>query len=580
MTAAAEQLISRRPAPPNGDPYAYPGQPSAYPGQPGPAAFNGAAYTPGVRTMAPPKPGEVDETGQVEPLGGGWITVTVVIGVMAALIALGGMVLSFRAVSVEMVPSFGSRWSWMVPIVVDLTVFVFSGVDLVLARMDMSHPLARWTVYGATAGTVYLNYNAGGSLPGRVAHVLMPSIWVVFIELMRHVVRRQTNLATGSRREPIPATRWMVSPWPTLKLWRRMVLWRINSYPRALAQEKARLGAIAAAREVYGRNWRWKISPLVRLQIELGEAGAAEIYRQAAVGRAARAGRTKGSGARGVDPGDEASRGAAAAAEGFPGLPGLMIGPDGAISGPGPDAFNAGYQSFTAYDPYAAQAAPLNRPRIPSSEPGFAQAALAALAERMSGPMPGSAATAAVAVRPEDRERDENDDPDGPTDGPYEGANARTAAVVGVNGAGGATRSVNVTGVNGVASANAVNGAAAGAHRGGSAEAPAARSGPAHAVVPAPRSAAGPAAPRLDFQAPPPAPAEAPTPVKTVPPVRRSVRESELLTAAREVERWRGMPSATRISRELGIGMPLATSLANALREEEGLDGEGLDPVD
>jgi Mn-dependent DtxR family transcriptional regulator len=51
---------------------------------------------------------------------------------------------------------------------------------------------------------------------------------------------------------------------------------------------------------------------------------------------------------------------------------------------------------------------------------------------------------------------------------------------------------------------------------------------------------------------------------------RRSVRESELLTAAREVERWRGQPSATRISRELGIGMPLASSLANALREEEG----------
>jgi len=48
-----------------------------------------------------------------------------------------------------------------------------------------------------------------------------------------------------------------------------------------------------------------------------------------------------------------------------------------------------------------------------------------------------------------------------------------------------------------------------------------------------------------------------------------AVRESELLSAAREVERWRGMPSASRISRELGIGMPLALSLANVLREED-----------
>jgi len=75
--------------------------------------------------------------------------------------------------------------------------------------------------------------------------------------------------------------------------------------------------------------------------------------------------------------------------------------------------------------------------------------------------------------------------------------------------------------------------------------------------VPAQRAPA--VGPHVEFQAPPP-----------MPPMRRSTRESELLTAAREVERWRGLPSATRISRELGIGMPLATSLANALRDEDG----------
>jgi hypothetical protein len=212
-----------------------------------------------------------------DPLGAGWITVVIVVGIMAALIALGGMVLSFRAVSTEMVPAFGSKWAWLVPIVVDLTVFVFSGVDLVLARLDMAHPLARWTVYGATAGTVWLNYSAGGSAAGRTAHVLMPSIWVVFIELMRHVVRRQTNLATGSVREPIPAARWIVSPWPTLKLWRRMILWRQHSYTAALAMERTRLGAIATARQIHGPHWRGQVGPLMRLQINLGEADAAAV---------------------------------------------------------------------------------------------------------------------------------------------------------------------------------------------------------------------------------------------------------------------------------------------------------------
>jgi len=214
---------------------------------------------------------------EAEPLGSGWLTVTVVIGIMAALLALGGMTLSFRAVRAEMIPSFGARWAWMVPIVVDLVVFVFSGVDLVLARLGMSHPLARWTVYGATFGTVWLNYSAGGGTAGRVAHVLMPAVWVVFVELMRHVVRRQAKLSGASVREPIPAARWIVSPWPTLKLWRRMVLWRQHSYPHAVAMERTRLGAVAVARQMYGRAWRRKVGPLIRLQIDLAELDAPAV---------------------------------------------------------------------------------------------------------------------------------------------------------------------------------------------------------------------------------------------------------------------------------------------------------------
>ena len=244
-----------------------------------PVNGNAVEAPPGPHPTAQP---ETAESKTVEPLGAGWMTVTVVIGVMAALIALGGMVLSFRAVSAEMVPAFGARWAWLVPIVVDLTVFGFSGVDLVLARLDLSHPLARWTVYGATAGTVWLNYSAGGSAAGRTAHVLMPSIWVVFVELMRHVVRRLTNLATGSVREPIPAARWIVSPWPTLKLWRQMILWRQHSYPAALAMERRRLGAVATAREFYGAAWRRKVGPLMRLQIALAEVDADTIRATAA----------------------------------------------------------------------------------------------------------------------------------------------------------------------------------------------------------------------------------------------------------------------------------------------------------
>lgn len=432
------------------------------------------------------------ESPRVEPLGTGWLTVTVLVGVMAALIALGGMVLSFRAVSQEMIPAFGARWAWLVPVVVDLTVFVFSGVDLVLARLDMSHPLARWTVYAATAGTVYLNYAAGGTPAGRVAHVLMPSIWVVFIELMRHVVRRQVNLVTANHREPIPSARWLLSPWPTLKLWRRMVLWRVNSYPVALDQEKGRLGAIATAREVHGRFWRWRISPLTRLQINLGELDA-----------------------------------------------------DG-IRGPRP-------AQAIAPAPGTAPAFPIQQAPVQPAPQFVGEAAAAAFAQP-------TAETVEAGVQPV----------------------RRHAAAPGT--APGAMP-------------NAANGSAPGAsHAAPPALAPvsAAPARPAPYLLPSQR---GPLPNAPTFQAPPPVPREpqdqaaagAPPaglgeggdpggepndPGRTVAATMSGFptglgQQSELLVAAREVDRWRGQPSANRIGRELGVGPKLAAALADALRAED-----------
>jgi len=495
------------------------------------------------RELAP----DSEQVGQVEPLGAGWLTVTVIIGIMAALIAIGGMVLSFRAVSTEMIPAFGARWAWLVPIVVDMTVFVFSGVDLVLARLDMSHPLARWTVYGATGGTVWLNYSVGGSVAGRVAHVLMPSIWVVFVELMRHVVRRQANLATGSHREPIPTARWLLSPWPTLKLWRRMVLWRVHSYPRALDQEKMRLGAVAAAREMHGRLWRFRISPLTRLQINLGELGANDLRPGAAAAGPVLDG---GSGTRQLNgAGLAAPVALAAPANGYVAEPGDLAA----------DLVAAGHANGTM-----ANGSPAYAPDTQSA-PATHAAHTAPETHNHLAPEPVNGASAVPAQRPQP---------------PVNGSDA----LPGVAAAGAAAGAI--------AREAAAQLAPSPAHHAAPAPVPAtaaARVGqqqPSASGVPAQRAHAAPPAvafpsngrrqepepgpadaaarrepPHVEFQAPPPVP---PLP-------RRSVRESELLTAARQVERWRGQPSATRISRELGIGMQLATFLANALREEDGL---------
>jgi hypothetical protein len=514
------------------------------------------------RDLAP----DAERAGQVEPLGAGWLTVTVVIGVMAALIALGGMVLSFRAVSTEMIPAFGARWAWLVPIVVDMTVFVFSGVDLVLARLDMSHPLARWTVYGATGGTVWLNYSVGGSVAGRVAHVLMPAIWVVFVELMRHVVRRQANLATGSHREPIPTARWLLSPWPTLKLWRRMVLWRVHSYPRALEQEKMRLGAVAAARELHGRMWRYRISPLTRLQINLGELGANDLRPQAAADAGARIGA-------GATAAPTAQTTATMAV--LPVANGALTERAQTSGQPGPPVMNGAPAQVPV--PHAAQQTP-DAPEAPEVQ-GYAAA--------QSGPLNGGALNGGPAVpspRPQPPANGTEPLPGVAAAGAAAGAVAREAAAQYAANSGnhGNHAAASVSELAALRSEQAPPATAVPAQR-AHAAAPAVpfpqngrRDSPAQPPTQTPSAGQNPGLnpareagdavvrqepPHVEFQAPPPMP--------QLP--RRSVRESELLTAARQVERWRGQPSATRISRELGIGTQLATFLANALREEDGL---------
>ncbi len=235
------------------------------------------------------------EEAEVPPLTGGWWFAVVAIGFMAAALAIAGMAFAFHSVAGEMaqVPSIGPQWANLVPLIADLGIFVFSGVDIVLQRTAMPHPLARWMVYGLTFATIAMNLAADGAdsrLPwllrtgAIVAHITGPLAWVVFVETVRHAVRVKALKATRSMREPIPFARWVTAPLPTLLLWRRMVMWGEVNYRKALRRDLYRLQAIGIARRELGWRWRWTISPDVRLRITLGLA-TAETARAAAMGQ-------------------------------------------------------------------------------------------------------------------------------------------------------------------------------------------------------------------------------------------------------------------------------------------------------
>jgi Protein of unknown function (DUF2637) len=143
---------------------------------------------------------------------------TLFAGAIAAL----GMAASFHTVSIEMVPSFGPAWAWTVPATLDLTVGAFSLLEIVLLYLDLPHLLARAAVYTATAGTIYLNTRAVIGHAPELAHAAMPSVWVVYIELLRGAA------ADLTRRQDIRLShrlaRCLLAPRDTFAQWRSRIL--------------------------------------------------------------------------------------------------------------------------------------------------------------------------------------------------------------------------------------------------------------------------------------------------------------------------------------------------------------------
>ncbi|CNF02089.1 Protein of uncharacterised function (DUF2637) [Mycobacterium tuberculosis] len=222
-------------------------------------------------------------TSQGRALTSNEFTAVAVVAALVAVLGLLGFVNSFAAVADAARPSFG-RLAWSVPIGIDLGIAIFAALDIVLARLDMRVRWLRFIPWALTAATVYLNVAEQSTAFGRLAHAMLPALWVCAVEIAAHVIRIRAGIAAGTRMDGIRPSRWILAPWPTMKLWRRMVLWEIRSYPDALARERARVLALTDLQDAYGR-WAWRrraprrVRALYRLGdlAPIGDGPAAEV---------------------------------------------------------------------------------------------------------------------------------------------------------------------------------------------------------------------------------------------------------------------------------------------------------------
>ncbi|MGW2669358.1 DUF2637 domain-containing protein [Streptomyces sp. NPDC001272] len=199
------------------------------------------------------------------------IGVVVAGAVVIAGIGFAGSYAAVRALALK--KGFGS-FSLVFPIGIDAGICVLLALDLLLTWIRIPFPLLRQTAWLLTAATIAFNGAAAWPDPlGVGMHAVIPVLFVVTVEAARHAVGRIADITADRHMEGVRITRWLLSPLPTFKLWRRMKLWELRSYEQAVGMEQDRLIYQARLQARYGRAWRRKAPVEALMPLRLARIG-------------------------------------------------------------------------------------------------------------------------------------------------------------------------------------------------------------------------------------------------------------------------------------------------------------------
>ncbi|MCM2394013.1 DUF2637 domain-containing protein [Streptomyces albipurpureus] len=214
----------------------------------------------------------------------------ILIGVVVAgavIIAAIGFAGSYAAVrDLAERKGFGD-FALVFPIGIDAGICVLLALDLLLTWMRIPFPLLRQTAWLLTVATIAFNGAASWPDPlGVGMHSVIPILFVVTVEAARHAVGRIADITADKHMEGVRITRWLLSPIPTFKLWRRMKLWELRSYEQVIKLEQDRLIYQARLQARFGRAWRRKAPVESLMPLRLAKYGV-PLAETAAAGLAA-----------------------------------------------------------------------------------------------------------------------------------------------------------------------------------------------------------------------------------------------------------------------------------------------------
>ncbi|MEV5864821.1 DUF2637 domain-containing protein [Streptomyces sp. NPDC052071] len=150
---------------------------------------------------------------------------------------------------------FGRLSGWF-PIGIDASIVALLAMDLVMVRRRTPWPVLRFAAHAMTLATVLFNAADGIKTakdvsawdglwndPLRaISHAVMPVLFVLGVEAARRLLMHAARIEEGTTSDRIPMHRWVLAPVRTGRLYRRMRLAAVTSYPEMVEREQALAG--------------------------------------------------------------------------------------------------------------------------------------------------------------------------------------------------------------------------------------------------------------------------------------------------------------------------------------------------
>ncbi len=132
------------------------------------------------------------------------------------------------------------------PIGIDAGIVVLLALDLHMIRKRAPWPVVRMIAHLLTVCTIVFNAAAAPGtvredLIGAGMHGVLPVLFIAAVEAARRLIIKAARIEAGIESDGVPLHRWLLAPFSSWAMYRRMKLYSLTSYAQAVSSEKARV---------------------------------------------------------------------------------------------------------------------------------------------------------------------------------------------------------------------------------------------------------------------------------------------------------------------------------------------------